>query len=214
MFTNDDINYLQSNGIEPNQVEEQFDLLKKNNSYLCITAPATPERGIVKPDKLDSLIATFDQKKSDYDICKFVPASGAATRMFKRLIGFYNTPDLKNLHDGNNHSVNNTFTDISKFAFFEKFTLLNKDNLDLKSIAGTILYDGLNYSSLPKGLIDFHKYADNSRTSFEEHLHEALAMSDETKPIDIHLTISREHFESFNSKLNEIQELKELKLNG
>ncbi len=213
MFTNDDINYLKSNGIESNQVKEQFDLLKKNNSYLCITAPATPERGIVKPVNVDSLIAAFDQKKSDYDICKFVPASGAATRMFKRLIGFHNSADLKNLHDGDIHSVNNTFKDISKFAFFEKFNSLNKENLDLRSMASIILYDGLNYSSLPKGLIDFHKYSDNSRTSFEEHLHEALAMSDETKPIDIHLTISREHFESFNNKLNEIQKAKDLKLN-
>lgn len=213
MFTNDDIKYLKNNGIENNQIEEQFDLLKKNNSYLCITAPATPEKGIVKPEKLDSLISIFDQKKSNYDICKFVPASGAATRMFKRLIGFYNATDLKNLHDGGIHSVNNTFNDISKFAFFEKFTFLNSDNLDLKSMAGTILHDGLNYSSLPKGLIDFHKYADGSRTSFEEHLHEAIAMSDKTKPIDIHLTISREHFDSFNIKLNEIQEIKELQLN-
>jgi hypothetical protein len=213
MLNKENILQLNSIGISESTVLEQFELLKKNDSFITISGAATPENGITKVDDIEKYVEIYDSESRNFHISKFVPASGAATRMFKRLIAFYQESNTENLHDGDFYSVKTTFEKNSEFAFFNELKSLSSDNDNMTSIANLILFDGLGYANLPKGLIDFHKYSDHSRTAFEEHIHEAIAMIDKSNPLDIHLTISREFFEKFNKKLMEIQKKEQLNIN-
>ncbi|MDD3688120.1 MAG: DUF4301 family protein [Bacteroidales bacterium] len=205
MLKPSDIKFLNSFGISDKDATYQVDLLKKNDCFVTINAPATPEKGIVIDDNPQKLVANFDDKSKDYKICKFVPASGAATRMFKRLISFHQDPNLKNLNDGGFYSVKSGFEQIEKFAFFKTLKSCCDDLQDLEQLADKILYSGLGYAGIPKGLIEFHNYPDGSHTAFEEHLHEAAAMCPGAKDFTIHLTVSPEFEEAFKEKLSEIR---------
>ncbi len=205
MLSKEDIKYLNNLGITEESANEQIELLKKNDSFLTISAPATPDKGIIIIAKPDEYIDIFNEKSNKFRICKFVPASGAATRMFKRLISLHQQPNLKNLNDGGFYSVKSGFEQIENFAFFNslKSQVSNLENLE--DLAEKILYSGLGYSGIPKGLIEFHNYNNESRTAFEEHLHEAIEMSNGENKIDIHLTVSPEHEEAFKKNLAEIK---------
>ncbi|NLB85576.1 MAG: DUF4301 family protein, partial [Bacteroidales bacterium] len=141
-----------------------------------------------------------------YKLAKFVPASGAATRMFKRYITYNLEPNLKNLNDGDFYSVKNGLKNIKNFAFYKKLKSLCTEPENLEEIVEKILYSGLNYANLPKGLLDFHNYPDSPRTAFEEHLHEANLLAKKPENFDIHLTVSPEFLLDFHTKLEEINE--------
>jgi len=213
MLTQEDLSYLKSLEITEESATEQIELLKKNDSFLNISAPATPEKGIMIVDKPEDFIRIFESKSDKCKICKFVPASGAATRMFKRLISFHQEPSLKNLNDGGFYSVKSGFENINKFAFFNTLKSACPDLENLDELAEKILYSCLGYAGIPKGLIEFHQYGKESRTAFEEHLHEAVALSKSGKSIDIQLTVSPEFTELFTHKLAEIKSKTGLNLN-
>ncbi len=213
MLSKDDIGYLNNFGITEESALEQIELLKKNDSFLHISAPATPGKGIMIVEKPEEYVNIFDVESGNYKICKFVPASGAATRMFKRLISFHQEPNLKNLNEGDFYSVKSGFEKIEIFAFFNtlKSSCANLENLE--QLADKILYSGLGYAGIPKGLIEFHQYDNQSRTAFEEHLHESVGMSNGGNEIDIHLTVSPEHKDAFERTLDEIKAKTGLNLN-
>ncbi|PLX07171.1 MAG: DUF4301 domain-containing protein [Marinilabiliales bacterium] len=211
MFQEKDISYLQSLGISQEEVYNQIDLLKKNNSFLKIHAAATPDKGIKQIQDKDKYLDLFDKNSKKYKIGKFVPASGAATRMFKRLISFAQNPNEQTLNDGNSFSVKESFDNIDRFAFFETLKTCKNYSKEPNKLADAILNSCLGYGGIPKGLIEFHKYDEGSRTAFEEHLHEAKTLS--SKDIDIHLTVSPEFMEDFKNKLNEINNKKGFNLN-
>jgi hypothetical protein len=213
MLTKEDLSYLKNLEISEDSAKEQIELLKKSDSFLNISAPATPEKGITIVDMPEEYIKTFEAKSSIYKICKFVPASGAATRMFKRLISFHQEPNLKNLNDGGFYSVKSGFEQIEKFAFFNTLKSCCPNLENLEELADKILYSGLGYSGIPKGLIEFHQYANQSHTAFEEHLHESVEMSNGGSKIDIHLTVSPEHKVAFEKTLSEIKTKTGLNLN-
>ena len=203
MFENKDINYLNSFDISKTEVERQVELLKKNDSFLKIHAPATPKNGIKQIENVKKFTDLFDKHTQNYKICKFVPASGAATRMFKRLIAFNQNPTIDNFNDGDNFSVQTGFERLSDFAFFDTLKSCKDFSEAPTELAEAILYSCLGYGGIPKGLIEFHKYPTESRTAFEEHLHEALKLSSDK--ISIHLTVSPEFLDDFKSKLEEIR---------
>jgi hypothetical protein len=213
MLSKEDIKYLNDFGITEELADEQIGLLKKNDSFLTISAPATPGKGISIIDKPEEHISLFDAKSSKYKICKFIPASGAATRMFKRLISFHQEPNLKNLNNEGFYSVKSGFDQIENFAFFNNLKSHTSNLKNLEDITEKILYSGLGYSNIPKGLIEFHKYNNESRTAFEEHLHESVEMSNGESKIDIHLTVSPEHKEAFKKNLSEIKAKTGLNIN-
>ncbi|MDD4149757.1 MAG: DUF4301 family protein [Bacteroidales bacterium] len=205
MLNPKDIKFLNQFGIEKKTIQEQIELLKKNDSFLRISAPATPGEGIITIDKPEKYVDIFNEKSNKFRICKFVPASGAATRMFKRLISMHQEPSLKNLNDGGFYSVKSSFEQINNFAFFNSLKSHASNFENLEDVAEKILYSGLGYSGIPKGLIEFHQYNNESRTAFEEHLHESIEMSKGENKIDIHLTVSPEHEEAFIKNLTEIK---------
>jgi len=212
MFTKKDIIFLQENGISETSAEEQLELLKRNNSFLKLFSPATPQKGIRIINEPEKYISIFKSKNKNYKICKFVPASGAATRMFKRLISYHQDPSDNNFKDGGFYSVKNSLDQIKNFAFYKTLLKHINSNDDNKNLAENILYSGLGYAGIPKGLIEFHNYPDGSRTAFEEHLYEAIELIGNKGNIDLHFTISPEFIEDFKNTLDDTHKKTKLKL--
>ena len=147
----------------------------------------------------------------EHRVVKFVPASGAASRMFKDLFAFLNGVNQEPANDFEREFFDN----IHDFAFFNELNQkceqnegksvdeLMKDE-DYKLIVNTLLdIRGLNYGQLPKGLLSFHKYDDGVRTPIEEHLVEAALYAASNKQAYVHFTISHEHLELFKQKVTE-----------
>ncbi|MBR5841581.1 MAG: DUF4301 family protein [Bacteroidaceae bacterium] len=215
MFTVEDQQTFASRGITEAQVLEQLECFKKGFPYLTLEGPASVKNnGIVKADE-----AMLEQAATDWDdylnanhrIVKFVPASGAASRMFKNLFEFLNGG-----HDEPVTDFEHVFFD--HIEFFGFYAALNAKCVELyekdinalmaegshrKVVAALLNPEGLNFGQLPKGLLLFHLYADDTvRTPLEEHLVEgALYAQDEDKNVHVHFTVSPEHRELFMAKV-------------
>ncbi len=197
-----DLLYIKQFNISEEQFLADVEKLKKSSSYLKISSPATINHGVVQVSDIKPFVDKYERLLAEYSVCKFVPASGAATRMFKRLTSFYNNPATFDISEGGFYSAKNTFENINKFAFYDKLKKCCKDPEDQIELTKNILYNHLNYSNLPKGLIEFHKYENGLRTPLEEHIHEASLLKNKT--IDIYLSISEEFLELFQNKLRDI----------
>ncbi len=176
--------------------------------------PCVVGDGILKlsQNNYDVLIREFTSAEMNGRITKFVPASGAATRMFHRLHSVtnrFNKISLEELHnksenDAECKSAYNFLTNLKKFAFYNDLKkVLNIDDIKLekmirkspaKILEAVLFKDGLNYSSMPKGAIKFHCYENDCRTAFEEQVYESFQyISDKKNDVKIHFTISEEH---------------------
>lgn len=215
MLTQDDKALLSKKGISEEQIAAQLDCFKKGFPFLKLEAAASVGNGIVSPDAcaLKNYVQAWeDYKKEGHVIMKFVPASGAASRMFKNLFEFL----------GSDNDVPTTdfekkfFAEIEHFAFFDDLNEACLKNTgkgihqliaanDYKSVVSNLLESaGLNYGSLPKGLLKFHKYEDGARTPLEEHLVEgALYASSEGDKVNVHFTVSSEHRALFEKLVTE-----------
>jgi len=226
MFTEKDLQQIKSKGISPETVEKQMAYFKSGFPYIRLAAPAVPGAGLLSLDEKEvkALEAYFDENKADYEILKFVPASGAASRMFKQLFAFRQTfsgtseeIDRLELED-DLQSIGYFFRNMEKFAFYEILSdTLRKDNLDIadlrkkkdyNTILDYLLTDkGLNYSILPKALLHFHLYPDGPRRAFEEHLVEAAHYAVDKKGLaKVHFTVSPEHQQEFEQAVESVRE--------
>lgn len=214
MFTIEDQKTFASRGITEAQVLEQLECFKKGFPYLTLENPASVKNGIVKADEsvLEKAAADWDAYLGEnHRIVKFVPASGAASRMFKNLFEFLNGG-----HDEPVTDFEHVFFD--HIEFFGFYAALNAKCVELyekdikalmaegghrKVVAALLNPEGLNFGQLPKGLLLFHLYADETvRTPLEEHLVEgALYAQDENKNVHVHFTVSPEHRELFMEKV-------------
>lgn len=218
MFRETDLTQLQNKGISISKVEEQLNAFKTGFPFLKIIKPATPESGIkvLETNEVEKLEKKWNETLAKgVDVLKFVPASGAASRMFKDLFEFI---------EGNSEvpskpSEIKFFNEIDKFAFYEKLSETCKKNTgrnieelishgSFKIITKQLLTsEGLNYGNLPKGLLLFHSYADGKRTPLEEHLAEgAMYASDHDKTVKIHFTVSNEHKKLFENLVDRVLE--------
>ena len=180
MITPQDKELLAKKGISEAQIAEQLACFEKGFPYLKLDAAASVEKGILAPatDEQEAYLAAWDAyKNTDKTIVKFVPASGAASRMFKNLFEFlgadYERPTTK--------FEQAFFEGIDKYAFYDDLNvacrrMTGKDIPGLmgegnyKAVVAALLEEaGLNYGALPKGLLKFHKYEEGSRTPLEEH---------------------------------------------
>ncbi len=218
MINDSDLAILQKKGISRAQISDQLDAFVKGFPYLKIIKPAIPEAGIkvLLHNEVDKLEKLWNETLAKgVDVLKFVPASGAASRMFKDLFEFL---------EGNSETPSKTaeikfFSEIQKFAFYEKLSEVCKKNTGstieellshgaYKTIVKQLLTsEGLNYGNLPKGLLLFHTYTDGNRTPLEEHLAEgAMYASDHDKIVKIHFTVSAEHRELFEKLVDNVLE--------
>lgn len=224
MFSQSDLEQLAKQGVKEVNVLAQIENFKKGFPFMQITAPATVGNGIIKLecDEVDDLIDLY--KGFDGTRIKFVPASGAATRMFKHIFEYiqdYPTKGNECLSDKSFNSTYNFFHNIKKFPFYTKLydelwsTGYKMDELLERKyylpIAEALLApDGLNYGNLPKGLILFHQYNDISRTALEEHLVEgAQYCRDRHGNLNLHLTVSIEHWVGFEKLIDRVKEFYE-----
>lgn len=212
MLTPQDKEQLAKKGISEAQIADQLASFEKGFPYLKLEAAASIGKGIIAPEQAGYLTAWEEYKKGEATIVKFVPASGAASRMFKNLFEF--------LGGANNEPTTDFekkfFDNITRFAFYadlnaacEKNTGKDIDALvadgEYKAVVATLLESaGLNYGQLPKGLLKFHNYEDGPRTPLEEHLVEgALYASGKTGQVNVHFTVSPEHRALFEALVAE-----------
>ena len=200
--------------MNPETVAQQIEHFENGFPFLKITSPATPGNGIkvLSDDELEHFLSTYPKKASQVEVLKFVPASGAASRMFKDLFAF-----LEGDGDISKSSfVQKFMNNIEKFAFYDDLNevLENQgssisqamDSKDYKSILAALLLDeGLGYGNLPKGLLKFHSYEDGRRTPAYEHLIEGVQYAVGTGSlVKIHFTVSPEHAPKFKAEIEKI----------
>lgn len=203
MFNTDDLKQIESRGSSAAVVEQQIERFKKGFPWMKISAPATPARGISVLSEKDAEEAVkYCDSASVAGKCKFVPASGAASRMFKDLFaGLDALKEGKELPEG--APARRFAGNIGKFAFYEKELFGQDDGTDAyveSVLEKTLKQEPLAYGSKPKGVIKFHRYADEVRTAFEEHLVEAQEyMRNQDGTANIVVTISPEHEHLFRA---------------
>ena len=202
MFNKEDIRQIESRGSSVATAEGQVESFKKGFPWMKIVAPATPGNGIcVLNEEEAAQAAEYYEKAEIAGKCKFVPASGAASRMFKDL--FSGLDKLKGGEDVAPDSPAAKFVaDIARFAFYdEKLFGTPEDTAESRKriLSRTLTEEGLNYGSKPKGVLKFHKYPDGEvRTAFAEHLVEAQNyMRNSDGSANIVVTISPEHKQLF-----------------
>ena len=213
MLNSSDQSLLQKKGISKEKIEEQLKSFATGFPFLVIKSAAEPGNGItlISNENIQKYLIEWDNfLQSDAAILKFVPASGAASRMFKDLFEFidadYNEPTKA--------AEKKFFDELSKFAFIneldkacEKSTGKNcvqlvADKQYKAVVENLLLAKGLNYGSLPKGLLLFHSYATEKRTPMQEHLVEgAEYAANANSEVNIHFTVSTEHRTLFENHL-------------
>ena len=199
-------------GISEAQIERQLGEFKTGFPFLKLEAAAAIGKGIVAPTAAEGkqYVEAWQQyKAAGKKVVKFVPASGAASRMFKDMFAFvdaeYDVPttDFEKKY----------FDNIEKFAFYGELDAVCQKNEgkgvkeliaagNYKAVAANMLKgEGLNYGQLPKGLLLFHNYAEGARTPMEEHLVEGALYAASNGEAHVHFTVSHEHMELFKAKV-------------
>jgi len=223
MFREKDIAQLKAKGISRKEADLQLEYLRKGFPFIKLAKAAILKQGIKKlSDKqLNDCIRKFDESDGISRI-KFIPASGAATRMFKALFEFdelfrQSNYDARILSKEAYKHVKECFDRISDFAFsgllesaMHKKGHVLKDVLqkrDYHKVLSALLgIEGLNYGNLPKGLLAFHRYNNEVRTAVEEHLVEGSGYAvNKDKGVKMHLTVSPEHKTAFENLLSKVR---------
>lgn len=214
MISAKDKEQLAQKGISEEKLNEQLNCFKTGFPYLKLYAAASVKEGILKltEEEQQAFAEAWDEAAKSLHIVKFVPASGAASRMFKDLFSFseasYDVPTTD--------FEKTFFNNLEHYAFFcaldaQCKTLHNKNCEELlkegeyKKIVNALLQkEGLNYGQLPKGLLLFHRYEDSVRTPAEEHLVEgALYAKEDDGTVNVHFTVSPEHRSLFEAHIKE-----------
>lgn len=222
-FTKQDIRYIEEQGLTVNKIYEQIKMFTEGIPYVNIVTAGTIDNGIEVISKEDEkkLICVYEEKKDTLDIIKFVPASGAATRMFRFLhvfLGDYKhleEPFIEYVKRTRNSQISTFFNNLEQFAFIGSLRKkIRKQYPDYKFckkgeryqiIANTLLNKkGLNFSHLPKGLIPFHPYTKFATTAFEEQLYETAFYAASKNSTHTHFTFSEKHLDLFKEKFNAI----------
>lgn len=204
-LTQQDKELLAKKHISEETLAKQLEQFKTGFPYLKLAGAASPEKGIMvtnEAQQSEALKAWNEYLDGKHTVLKFVPASGAASRMFKNLFEFLDGDSVVPDTD----FIKTFFSNISHFAFYEALNdscMVNEgktvedlfDEGNYKAVVGCLLgEDGLNYGKLPKGLLQFHAYPDSVRTPLEEHLVEgALYAAGKDGNVNVHFTVSPEH---------------------
>lgn len=217
MYTSEDLKQIYSRGSQPGQIDQQIENFKNGFPFIKLIETATNYHGISKlsEEQIEWFTNIFEQKKLEgISILKFVPASGASTRMFKSL--FSALEKLKSGetidHVRREKDVAVFFDRLDKFAFFsDLYALLpfgqkpQSEKQAMLLLETLLLNKGLNYSNKPKALLKFHKYPEQNRTPFEEHLVEGALYASNKNIVNLHFTVSLEHEEALKNLVGEIK---------
>ena len=198
MFTEKDLRQIEAHGLTREAVERQLENFRRGFPYLKVVRAASPGDGVLTLDAAAAEAAAkrYDDAAEGLRIVKFVPASGAATRMFKELFEFVN--------DGKRgKGIDTLLEHIEEFAFWPELKKVLPEGADERAVVDAIVNEGLEYGRKPKGLVTFHAYPDGARKAVEEHLVEGAAYASAGGVVRIHFTVSPEHRAGFEALLAE-----------
>ncbi len=228
VLTKSDSSQIKKHGLSENQVASQLKAFQKGTPYIKLTEPCTLNQGIkrLKETDIEELQQIFYKAQSKGRVSKFLPASGAATRMFRDLITLnhiHEQIDKRMLESNDTEKEKNLksfyefTTHLNQFAFVDDLKKVLRDNSESletllsrgeykKILRGILDPDGLNYAHLPKALIYFHRYEQEVRTSLEEQIREAIEYTKDKEGVcRLHLTISRTHEKKIQKLLSKLR---------
>ena len=224
-FSKKDIQQIERKGLTLKKVKQQIQLFETGLPFSNLVSAATVDNGILRlsNDKNEDYISKFENKKDKISILKFVPASGAATRMFKFLFTFLEEYNINKesinsyINTHNNKDLSMFFIGLEKFPFYHivmdrlhetysDFDSLTINEQRLKFVEMILHADKLNYGNYPKGLLPFHQYKNQLvSTAFEEHLYESALYSASKESAKLHFTISEKHNHKFGEEFQRIE---------
>ncbi len=224
MLTEKDIEQIESHGLTLHKVYKQLETFNRGIPFANIITTASVGNGIRQLDEKakKQLETYYDDKKDQLDIVKFVPASGAATRMFKFLHEFLENfdPDkelFRNYHKKNpNKDLETFFSSLGEFAFVNEvrkkiremhpdYKKSSKGKRHFYFVNAMLSQEGLNFGNKPKGLIPFHRYKKYATTAFEEQLMEAANYASVKDDVYLHFTFSEKHVEAFKEEFEAVR---------
>ncbi len=227
-FSDKDIEHIKSKGISIDAINAQIKRLKGGMAFSNLVSAAKIGSGIEHYDENETkrYIKFYEEKQNERSIIKFVPASGAATRMFKFLFHFLkhfkaSKEGVENYANRKNDALLTKFLKglenfpfynhvmVSIKAAYSEFDTLTNDEKKLLFIKTMLDENGLNYSGLPKGLLPFHKYDKQVKTAFEEHLFESTLYATSNSVANLHFTVSKNRQLYFSNLFNRIKPILE-----
>jgi hypothetical protein len=217
-FTEKDIQQFKDKGISKEKVLSQIETFKEGIPFVKLEKAAVVDEGILRfsKDEEKDFISNFEQGRKNLSLLKFVPASGAASRMFKAMFNFiatYNPAEesLSEYIERTGDTAVKQFADeIENLPFYR---LIFERISEKVNSEGELVYyfvkemleeDGLNYGFYPKGLLPFHRYEEHSATPFEEHLNEASLYAKTDGKANLHFTISEQHDAMFKEEYKNV----------
>ena len=231
-FSSADFVYIQEYGISIKNIQKQLNFFKEGIPKTNLISPATLSNGILKLSEKDfqEKANFFDAQKSGLKLSKFVPASGAASRMFKFLMEFINEFDVENesinayINRKKANKLSVFIVGLEKFPFFEAvdkqlkaeipdFNSLDRSFKNYYFIKLLLSTDYFDFANKPKGILPFHKYDTHTTTPVEEHLLECTHYSSANNSSNLHFTISESHQKHFEKIIDAIKSKIEKKSN-
>ena len=213
-FTDQDLDLLESKGISKKKVLNQIATFKEGIPFVQLEKPAVISDGIIAftREEENKLVRLFEDKVQSLSLLKFVPASGAASRMFKTLFNFLEDykPENEDIETYLGRKEDKLLTEFfhnhKELPFYhlvaDKFGLEDTTTGDgfYRFVDKTLAEDAMNFGFYPKGLLPFHRYRDHVATPFEEHLKEAYAYASNDGNAQLHFTISPQHKDMFREE--------------
>ncbi|WP_281323211.1 DUF4301 family protein [Flavobacterium aestivum] len=223
-FTSDDFLQIHEHGIPLENIRKQLSIFSEGISKSILVNPATVNNGILKltdPD-FEQKANYFDENKSKFKLKKFVPASGAASRMFKFLTTFLNEFDLENesinayINRKKDTELSLFIVGMDKFSFFEMvdkklkevypdFDALGRDYKNYYFIKILLSPEYFDFANKPKGILPFHKYATHIAAPIQEHLFECAFYATSNNQSNLHLTVSENHQTQFEEIIEKVK---------
>jgi hypothetical protein len=213
MFSQNDLEFLKEKNIDLSIMLDHRNYLIEDNFYVNIIKPATISDGILKltKEEVQNYHKIFEDKMNSFKISKFVPASGAASRMFQFLSIFLKEYNFKNetinayINRKKDNLLQSFIIGIEKFPFYDYINnqlqnqyFTSEDDYIFNFVKILIEKDFLNYSEKPKGILPFHKINNNYSTPIDKHLEEAMLYTLSNHKANVHFTISKEYENDFD----------------
>jgi hypothetical protein len=224
MFSTSDLAQVKKHELTTDLIDYQLDKFRNGFPSTSLYAPALENSGLQKlnTSEIEEILESYEALTEEYDLLKFVPASGAATRMFKTLFAFlgdYKGTEQdyeKMISDQGSGSIFTFFKNLEKFAFYEdlKEAYSGPGSLEeahvkreyVKILEALLSDKGLDYGSLPKGLLRFHPYENENRTPVEEHIVEGAQYAKQADgTVQLHFTVSPDHMEKFKAHIEDVR---------
>ena len=222
-FTSYDFVAIYQKGISMATVSKQIYFLQNGVPVLHLDRPATLNDGIqsLTPEEAKYHADYFDEKKKSLQLKKFVPASGAASRMFKFLLEFIHDfdPEKESINAYINRKKEQDLALFifakEKFPFYQDvlaatlktypdYLTFSSDLKEYTFIKTLLLHKEFDYSNQPKGVLPFHQYENHAATPIEEHIKEGIAYASSKGKTYLHFTVSEEHVNAFQSKVTSL----------